>query len=505
MTDPDVVVPKAPSRAETVIGVGALAIGLVATLVVFRNLRHDDAFICFQYARNLGSGRGLVFNPGERVFGFTSPLDVLVLAAVYSIFGDVLPTAATVLGSLSLAAQALFLYLLLRPRSIPLAAAVSSLTFAGLAGAHSWLALETNLFAALVLATVWALERRWPIRAGLLLGLTFLCRYDGALLVPVAVALLVRVGRREVLSVLVVALAVVAPWLVFSTVYFGSCLPHTLFAKHDLTPFGAYLSHYLSLFAADPWRLVPSAQLSAWLTRVTPLLWVTGLVYVWLYSRRLLGWVVFCVGLLLAYALIGARSVQHWHMYTVELASLVLVLLGTLGWIERVRRFRVAGLAWGGVGLGLLAAVAAYADAPSLRESFWLGQRDHYYRDISSWYLEHLRPGQSFLSAEVGTLGYLTGARMIDPYGLINETNDYPATTSLQSFMGVAQFFQPQVLLVNSLETGLQIEAHTGYRVVKVFAWQKPWSTLLIKEASALAAPGELEELHAAAMSGLSP
>ena len=32
----------------------------------------DDAFITYRYARNLARGEGLVFNPGERVEGYTN-------------------------------------------------------------------------------------------------------------------------------------------------------------------------------------------------------------------------------------------------------------------------------------------------------------------------------------------------------------------------------------------------------------------------------------------------
>lgn len=41
----------------------------------------DDAYISLQYARNLAEGRGLVFNPGERVEGFSNPLWVFLLSA----------------------------------------------------------------------------------------------------------------------------------------------------------------------------------------------------------------------------------------------------------------------------------------------------------------------------------------------------------------------------------------------------------------------------------------
>ena len=44
------------------------------------NFVSDDAFISLRYAANLLAGHGLVFNPGERVEGFTSPLWTLLLA-----------------------------------------------------------------------------------------------------------------------------------------------------------------------------------------------------------------------------------------------------------------------------------------------------------------------------------------------------------------------------------------------------------------------------------------
>ena len=47
----------------------------------------DDAFISFRYVRNLIEGHGLVFNPGERVEGYTNFLWVLELAALWGALG----------------------------------------------------------------------------------------------------------------------------------------------------------------------------------------------------------------------------------------------------------------------------------------------------------------------------------------------------------------------------------------------------------------------------------
>ncbi len=57
------------------------AIALLGFLAWSRRFILDDAFISFRYARNLVEGRGIVFNPGERVEGYTNFLWTLLMAA----------------------------------------------------------------------------------------------------------------------------------------------------------------------------------------------------------------------------------------------------------------------------------------------------------------------------------------------------------------------------------------------------------------------------------------
>jgi arabinofuranosyltransferase len=61
----------------------------------------DDGMISMRYADNLASGRGLVWNPGERVEGFSSPLWVFLLAGFIALLGRNLAVPAVqVLGLL---------------------------------------------------------------------------------------------------------------------------------------------------------------------------------------------------------------------------------------------------------------------------------------------------------------------------------------------------------------------------------------------------------------------
>ncbi|MEI7887528.1 MAG: hypothetical protein WCJ04_09060, partial [Actinomycetes bacterium] len=55
---------------------GLYVLAAVAAWIV--RFVQDDAFITYRYARNLARGNGLVFNPGERVEGYTNFLWTLM-------------------------------------------------------------------------------------------------------------------------------------------------------------------------------------------------------------------------------------------------------------------------------------------------------------------------------------------------------------------------------------------------------------------------------------------
>src|SRR5437879_5178417 len=53
----------------------------------------DDSWIYATFARNLATGHGYSFNPGEPISGATAPLYVFILAPLYLIFRDVVMPA----------------------------------------------------------------------------------------------------------------------------------------------------------------------------------------------------------------------------------------------------------------------------------------------------------------------------------------------------------------------------------------------------------------------------
>ncbi|HUP25982.1 MAG TPA: hypothetical protein VNB06_23980 [Thermoanaerobaculia bacterium] len=97
------------------VGLALTALGVAAFLLVSPGVYlGDDAFILMTYGRNLAGGLGPVFNIGERVWGYTSPLQVAALAAVHlAAPGNAIQLAAA-LSALELGLAALLLSLLLR-------------------------------------------------------------------------------------------------------------------------------------------------------------------------------------------------------------------------------------------------------------------------------------------------------------------------------------------------------------------------------------------------------
>src|SRR5262249_45460163 len=112
-------------RLDIAIGVRALPWFIYSTARVWSSespTAGDDAFISFQYARNLARGLGLVFNSGERIWGFTSPLQTILLGLLTSAGFDTV-RAAFVTGFLWTSLAAVLLYVVavdLLPRVLAL-------------------------------------------------------------------------------------------------------------------------------------------------------------------------------------------------------------------------------------------------------------------------------------------------------------------------------------------------------------------------------------------------
>ena len=218
----------------------------------------DDAFISFRYARNLLEGHGLVFNPGERVEGYSNFLWTVELAAIWGVFG-VRPEHAAPWLSVAFTAGtiAVMLWWALRTPALPyrrltawmaLGLVCSSATFAVWTSGGG---LETRQFTFFIVLAVVCLalyrRNRWGLlTASLSLAAAALTRPEGSLIAAICagwyvVPSMADAGRlrpdwrgsdwRGMAYLIVPCAIIIIAHFLFRYAYYGEWLPNTYYAK----------------------------------------------------------------------------------------------------------------------------------------------------------------------------------------------------------------------------------------------------------------------------------
>jgi hypothetical protein len=278
------------SRIPLLLG-GTVALACVG-FAAFTGHIWEDYFITFRSSLNLATGHGLVFQPGERVHTFTSPLGTLLPALFALGGGEAGDVAVRALWSFRVAsALALGAALWLCVRTwLREHLHVGAIVAAALAWAldakiidyaingmeSAWLVLfvaltwfgfsQANVDGRAALPpTEDGAGRRSPRRNGDLFWCAFgfaglqWTRPDGGVFFAVMAAawcvFSTRTWRERIglpVRAALLGLALYLPWVVFAWVYYGTPIPHTIMAKvSQHTP-----GELLGTLALYPWRLL---------------------------------------------------------------------------------------------------------------------------------------------------------------------------------------------------------------------------------------------------------
>ncbi len=402
--------------------VAALAFSAVSAVwyaVEFDWLSLDDVYISLRYARNWDDGPGPVYNPGERVEGYTNFAWTAVLAGLMKL-GLPGPPTAKALAELCILATILFAWLLGRrlggkdswagPAAAWALALSSSITFWGLAGAMEVAPLALTLTAGfyLLLGREGADGKgrnRELLGAGLLFGLGGLLRPEGSLFTLLGVLYVWpgREGRLKRLLVYLLPSAVLVGGLeVFRLAYYGDWLPNTFYAKtgingrlllRGLGYTGGFILSHLPLFllaAALPWRRLGR--------RLAPMLAAVGLyfVYLVLIGGDWMAWRLF-VPILPIPAVAAGLGLDRLRKLEVPLRKAALPVLVAAS---------AGGLFLLSASLGEYAHIAEYRfhETLHLHTGHWLAK-------VSD-------PDDTIAVSSAGIIPWLTGLRAIDMLGL---------------------------------------------------------------------------------------
>jgi tetratricopeptide (TPR) repeat protein len=413
-----------PRRQLVVVASLVLLLAGFAALCHRYDVVQDDAYISLVYARHLATGDGLVFNPGERVEGYTNFLWTVALAVPHLLGID---AAATARGLGWLAAAGLII-VSRRLASVfgrrrawhwgapMLLAANGSLAFWGGSG------LETGAFALLVAIAAGRYLRRGRLDAagGCLFGIAALTRPEGWLffaltgLHQAAATVVRRQPRRRVLDLWPAAAtfaAFVLPHLLFRLVYYGYALPNTFHAKTGISL--TYVHHglrYTAEFLVDYgfWGLAPlSLALLTSRARTRP-------------AATYLALLVFANATYVT--LVGGDTLPEHRLY------LPVVALLNVGVVEAVRAasLRLLGrhrapLAGAALLLAMAARTATGADDDLLHARDATRAHNDKLRDLAA-YVNDRGDLDLVASTAIGIPRYFTAAAVLDLVGLTDET-----------------------------------------------------------------------------------
>ncbi len=195
----------------------------------------DDAYITFRYAENLVKGHGLVYNPGERVEGYTDFLWAIIAAVVILFKGD--PGQASIL--INLASLVGVIYLVerlgrrLQPAPILLGLAAILVAANYTMASFGTACIETMFAAMLVLLALERVDAGHPLAGGIAGIAATLAHPDhGIFYAVLAAALFLEKSRRkELILYLVPFLALFVPYFLWRWSYYGDLMPNTFYAK----------------------------------------------------------------------------------------------------------------------------------------------------------------------------------------------------------------------------------------------------------------------------------
>lgn len=407
-----------------------LAVGLlVAVRLVFwafTRLTIEDSLISLRYAENLARGFGLVYNPGERVFGASTPIHVLLLAGLTKVGLPALFTVKLLAISADAATGLLWGQRLLRETGrwtapvvflllFGLSPLVVPVTISGMETSFALLLITLSLLA----ATTERSGRRDWVALGLPLGLLMLVRPDGAILTALVLSLRWWRTRRLPFAPAALAALVVLPWVLVSWKYYGSFIPHSIPAKT-----AAYNMHRRTIwpnFWATVGEMAPVGG-PWWRIAVSALVFPGLAVGLWhgLRESRMRP-----LALLLpvwwAYLVFPKTLLFTWYFPLLVLPAYALTGLG-YGILERaVWRSRplpmwVLRPAVAALGVFLCCSLAIAADGWRRAEHAERTVREA----VGVWLRENTPEDARIAMEPIGYIGYYSGRRILDEVGLVS-------------------------------------------------------------------------------------
>ena len=425
-----------------------LALLLVARimLLLITPTSAEDAFITFRYAANFASGKGLVYNPGQLVMGFTSPLWTVWSAVGIKLFGNPVPWAL----AWSCIADIITLIVggTLILGTVGLSSAWAFTFFFAVWPYFSALAVSGMEMSVCIALTVLgaALAHRASRASGPVLAALALTRPEG-FVAALVLSLAARWRDRFV------ALVLTAAGVIALAVTYGNPIPNSLLVKASVygTPgpwVGRQWWDWISPIVLGRWPSNGDPILMTFLACIAAPAAFAGGRELWRHRASALARLTLALmAIWIGYALVGAT--YFWWYYAYPLTATA--LLAAVG-LPRVTRGR-------GIPLALILFVSS---SWSIATSLYRGRSYNEamtFGTMAGELSNRCKPGDSVMLEPIGMIGYSCPVVVIDETGLVSPE---VAKRRLQGpgwYTDIVAARQPEWLILR----GSVIESQNGF------------------------------------------
>lgn len=411
--------------SRLLIGIIIFAVLLVALLFLVLEMKIagelgfslDDSWIHLTIARNLATGHGFAFNPGESIAGSTGPLYTFVLSLFYLLFGEMI-ISAKVFGVLCQIAAAVLTYLAVLNLDPPgkvkaffvglLTGTSPSLIWASLSG------MEISFYLLLFCLGIYFCTKGEDIWATVCWSIGVWVRPDGLFLVALSLVFL----RGNLLKRLAVAVSILLAFIGFNYLVGGRPLPQSVAMKAGGFGFSfenrtwVILREFASLFGLE-YRRFDDVEHPLLLLP----LFLVGMVLLRRQRYRVLALYALAFPVILSLFRNDSGSHKRYIMYVIP----VVIILAMEGGEFLSKRLLKHAAATGVIVLGLVLVV--------WQTVFLLKKAD-----VHAWNVENInamqrfygeyikivtRPGDKIAVNDVGAIGYFSERYIVDLMGLI--------------------------------------------------------------------------------------
>jgi len=468
------------------------------------NHKWEDWFITFRASKNLALGNGLVFNVGEKLMTYTSPIGTLIPALIKFLFinqsDEVSIWIYRIICSITLGSISYFMYKILNKLNLPTWIYYILISFNCL----NFLIIDNTIngmeSAFMVFFIYYFIYVCIYLPPNILMHLTIciagimFTRPDGFIyLISLGIGFILF-KPSEIFEItfkniklfgksILFAILLFLPWLIFTWIYYGTPIPHTIIAKSKAMPLFDYFKatyHFIISFRGSPILFLPSysTNFGGWESFIpisTVLSLITTLYWIFPNKNKLVRSLSFSAAIITIYLfVVSGFGPAPWYLpslITPTLIVLVIILFDVQNWLSKRTSLKLVQFSLPSILLAYMLII--FVEGVKMIKFQQLVIEDKNRTEIGLWLNENKKPGDRVFLECLGYIGYYSNMKTYDFPGMsAPEVVKARKVLQTSNFAELINYLKPEWLVLRKGEA-LEIEKTKPQLLKKDYSLQQ--------------------------------